>query len=156
MVYMMHFPSFHYDGIVSIQVLKQRSRGPERMDRTGGMTWRNNARTYWPGGTSPKTPVWGESTQSSTYVHVLACFNIIMHYNQLQYAERENTWAGTANLNKWEKFWQEYWFHVDEAQKIQGFTFCMSCARTCKMVSNLQGFLSSKLDTLGELDLDIW
>jgi len=31
-----------------------------------------------------------------------------MYYNQLQYAERENMRAGTANLNKWEKFWQEY------------------------------------------------
>jgi len=38
---------------------------------------------------SPKTPAWGESTQSSTYVRALACFNIIMYYNQLQYAERE-------------------------------------------------------------------
>jgi hypothetical protein len=78
-----------------------------------------------------------------------------MYYNQLQYAESENTRASTANFEQMRKILTGMLFHVDEVQKIQGFTFCMSCTQACKMVSNFQGFLLSKLDTLGELSLDI-
>ena len=110
----------------------------------------------WPGGTPPKTPAWGRE-----YLKQYICMRIGMfqYNNVLQSA----TVCRKRKYVSWHSYFEQMreiltgvLFYVDEAQKIQGFTFCMSWARACKMVTNYQGFLLSKLDTLGELGFDIW
>lgn len=49
-----------------------------------------------------------------------------MYYNQRQETERENTRASTAKFEQMRESLTGQTFYVEEAQKIQGFTFCMS------------------------------